>query len=193
MFSYLGVLIAVILGLTITHLIIGLSKLIQMRRSVRVYWVHVVWTGNVLIYVLALWWGMFWWNGLLDWTFEKFLFITVYAIVLFFMAALLYPFEFVEGMDFEEYFFDNKNWFFAIFLTATLLDVVETVWKGIIGLRPVPAQYVFYIPVCLALGLTALVSSRRKIQAFVAVGWATATISYILFSILARITVPGTR
>lgn len=184
-------LIAVILGLTITHLIIGLSKLIQMRNSISIYWVHVLWTGNVLIYVLALWWGMFWWNGLLEWTFGKFLFITVYAIVLFFMAAILYPFEFTEGLNFEKYFFDNKRWFFGIFLTATLLDVVETEWKGVIGLRPVPREYVVYIPICLALGLVALVSSRRKTQGFVAVGWAITTISYILFSVLARITLPG--
>ena len=188
MFTYLGVLISVILGLAITHLVVGVSKLIQMRQSIRVYWVHVVWTLNVLIFVLALWWGMFWWNNLLVWTFAEFFFITGYAIVLALMAAVLYPFEFVEGLDFEEYFFHNKNWFFGIFLTATLLDVVETEWKGIIGLRPVPAQYVIYIPICLVLGVIALTSSGRKTQAVSAVGWTVVTVSYILFSVLARIT-----
>ena len=49
MFEYLGVLIAVILGLSLTHLLRGLSKLIHLRRTCRVYWVQVVWTINILI------------------------------------------------------------------------------------------------------------------------------------------------
>jgi hypothetical protein len=58
MFEYLGVLIAVILGLSLTHLLRGLSRLIHMRRTVKPYWVQIVWTVNILIYVLAVWWGM---------------------------------------------------------------------------------------------------------------------------------------
>jgi hypothetical protein len=72
MFEYLGVLIAVILGLSLTHLLRGLSKLIHMRRTVKPYWVQIVWTVNILIYVLAVWWGMFWWNKLQAWSIEEF-------------------------------------------------------------------------------------------------------------------------
>jgi len=39
-----------------------------MRREVRPYWVHVVWSFNVIIWVLAIWWGMFWWHGLQEWS-----------------------------------------------------------------------------------------------------------------------------
>ena len=89
MFSYLGVLISVILGLALTHLLIGLSKIIQLRTSVKVYWVQVVWTINVILYVLALWWGMFWWNKLQVWTIEEFLFIIGYSIVIFMLASTI--------------------------------------------------------------------------------------------------------
>jgi uncharacterized membrane protein len=68
MFEYLGVLIAVILGLSLTHLLRGLVKLIHMRRTIKPYWVQVVWTVNILLYVLAVWWGMFWWNRLESWS-----------------------------------------------------------------------------------------------------------------------------
>jgi hypothetical protein len=64
MFADLGVLISVVLGLALTHLLRGLSKLIQMRHSVKLYWMHIVWTINILLYVLGLWWGMYGWNKL---------------------------------------------------------------------------------------------------------------------------------
>ena len=47
MFDYLGVLISVILGLALTHLLLGTSRLIQERDSVKPYWVQLVWTLNV--------------------------------------------------------------------------------------------------------------------------------------------------
>ena len=56
MFSYLGVLISVIMGLAATYLLVGVSEVIHMRHTIRIYWVHLVWTANVLVYVLALWW-----------------------------------------------------------------------------------------------------------------------------------------
>jgi hypothetical protein len=79
MFEYLGVLIAVILGLSLTHLLRGLSKLIHMRRTIKPYWVQIVWTVNILIYVLAVWWGMFWWNKLQAWSIEEFFAIAAYC------------------------------------------------------------------------------------------------------------------
>lgn len=125
MFDYLGVLVAVILGLSLTHLLRGLSKLIQQRRTVKPYWVHVVWTINILIYVLAIWWGMFWWTKLQVWTIEEFFYIALYCIVLFMLASMLYPAESPHDLDCEEYFFANKSWFFGIQLAAWLLDIPE--------------------------------------------------------------------
>ena len=93
------------IGLALTHLLRGLAKLIHLRRTVRPYWVHVVWTINILIYVLAIWWGMFWWNKLQVWTIEEFLFIIGYSIVVFMLASMLFPWDFPHGLDFEEYFF----------------------------------------------------------------------------------------
>ena len=65
-FEYLGVLISVIMGLGITHLATGASKLIQNRGTVRLYVPHLLWTLNVLIYILLVWWGMFWWSNFIE-------------------------------------------------------------------------------------------------------------------------------
>ena len=92
-FDYFGVLISVIFGLALTHLLRGLGRLIQMRHESRAYWVHIVWTINVVMFVLAVWWGMYWWKGLQDWTFGWFLFVSGYAISVFMWSYALYPAE----------------------------------------------------------------------------------------------------
>ena len=35
-----------------------------------------------------------------------------------------------EGVDFEEYFWKKKNWFFGILLVAFLVDIPDTLLKG---------------------------------------------------------------
>lgn len=110
-FEYLGVLISVIMGLGITHLATGAAKLIQHRDSVRLYLPHALWTINVLLFILLIWWGMFWWSGHDSWYAYEYLFITLYAIVLFFLASILYPWEMREDFDVREYFLKNRQWF----------------------------------------------------------------------------------
>ena len=58
-FSYLSVLISIILGLGITQLVTGLGRLIQARHRVRLYWPSVVWTGILLLIHVQTWWSMF--------------------------------------------------------------------------------------------------------------------------------------
>ena len=187
MFTYLGVLISVILGLALTHLLVGVSKMIQLRESVRVYWVQVVWTINVILYVLALWWGMFWWNKLQVWTIEEFLFIMAYSIVVFMLASLLFPWDFAAGLDLEQHFFANKAWFFGIFLTATLLDIPETLQKGVSHLRDVPRQYVIFIPISLGILITGLFSSNRRVHGALGIAWLILIVAYLAFTSLAKI------
>lgn len=187
MFEYLGVLIGVILGLSLTHLLRGLSKLIHMRRTIKPYWVQIVWTINILIMVLVIWWGMFWWTKLQNWSIEEFFFIAAYCTVLFMLSSMLYPPEFPSDLDFEEYFFANKSWFFGIQIAAFLLDIPETIAKGLTHLRDVPVQYTIYIPFILIINLVALRSDNRRVHGVLCMAWLAATLSYVMFTSLDKI------
>jgi hypothetical protein len=187
MFEYLGILIAVILGLALTHLVRGLSKLIHTRRTAKIWWPHILWTINILIFVLGAWWGMFWWNGLREWTIQQFFFITTYCTTLFLLASMLYPPECPDDIDCERHFLDNKNWFFGIQIVAWLLDVVETIAKSVSHLRDVPPQYVAFIPAMLAICIMGMVSKSRRVQAFLAVAWPAVVLSYLTLTALDKI------
>ncbi|NIQ81711.1 MAG: hypothetical protein GTN93_27175, partial [Anaerolineae bacterium] len=169
LFEYLGVLISVVMGLGITHLLIGTSKVIQHRESIRLYWVHAVWTVNILIYILVIWWGMFWWSSLEEWTFYNFLFVTLYAIVLFLLAAMLHPWDVPTDFDYEEHFFKNRAWFFSLFIVAWCIDVPETTLKAGMGLRELPQAYLLFVTTMLTLSLVGALTRNRLYHAFFAV------------------------
>ena len=187
MFDYLGVLISIILGLALTHLLLGLSRLIHMRRTMKPYWVHVVWTFNILLYVLGYWWGMYWWKHQASWTIQQFFFLTSYATMLFMLGSMLYPPECPEDLDLETYFFDNRQWFFGIQLAAMLLDIPETLLKGTEGLRAVPREYMVIMPLFLAIAVTGLFTANRKVHAVLAPAWLVLIIGYETLTSLDKI------
>lgn len=187
LFEYLGVLISVVMGLGITHLLIGVSKTIHYRDSVRLYWVHAVWTVNVLFFIVAVWWGMFWWSSLGQWGFYRFLFVVLYAIVLFLLASILYPWELPRDFDFREHYFRNHRWFFGIHALAYSIDIPETVLKARAGLREVPQYYLIHILSLLVLCLIGAVTSNRRYHAVFSVYHLVATFVYLGFTTLSRI------
>ena len=73
LFEYLSVFLSVIMGLGVTHILAGLSKTIHYRRSLKLFWVHTLWAINILIYIVIIWWGMFWWSKQVNWSFFEFL------------------------------------------------------------------------------------------------------------------------
>ncbi|MBA3898471.1 MAG: hypothetical protein H0X36_15365 [Sphingomonadaceae bacterium] len=160
-----------------------------MRRTVQPYWVQLVWTANVLGYVLALWWGVYWWHRLSEWTFQGFTFLTGYSIVLFMLAAILFPTEARENLDFEDYFFENRRWFFGLLTLALLLDIPETLAKSTSHLRDVPVEYRLYIPFALALSVTGLFTANRRVHAGLCMAYMAAFTAYLTLTLLDRIAI----
>ena len=187
LFEYLGVLISVVMGLGITHLLTGTSKVIQCRDTVRVYWVHVMWTANILLYILVIWWGMFWWSSLAEWNFFQFLFVTLYSIVLFLMAAMLYPWDISRDFDFEEYFYKTRGWFFGLQVAAWLIDVPETTLKSDMGLRDLPEFYLIFVTTLFTLSVVAAFTRSRRFHAVYSVFWFVFILGYLGSTTLARI------
>ena len=187
MFDYLAVLISVVLGLAVTHVLTGISAAINRREQMRIDWLQLFWAGNVLAYVLAVWWGMYWWKHLTVWTFQEFAFLTSYAIVLFLMASALFPGEVGRGAPQQSPFERNRLWFFSLLLAAHLIDIPETAAKQTDGLRAVPPQYWIAGPAFILIAGTGLLTSQRKIQALLAPAWLAVMVGYEVFSALDQI------
>jgi hypothetical protein len=97
------------MGFGNTHVLSGVSKTVHHRETMKIYWVHLVWTISLLIRILAIWWGMFWWTMANDWQFFQFLFLA---------AGMLYPWSIPEDFDFEHHYMHKGKWFFGIMFAA---------------------------------------------------------------------------
>ncbi len=178
-FEYLGVLISVIMGLGITHLAVGASKLVQNRDHCKPYLVHSLWTINVLLYILMIWWGMYWWSGYENWSVFQYLYITTYSIVLFFMSAMLYPYDMDKSIDVEAYFFKQRRWFFSALLVGWLMDVPETLMKSQDALRDIPRGYLVLVATMISITITGIVTSNRRVHFWLPIVWLLLIIGFI--------------
>ena len=142
---------------------------------------------NVLAYVLAVWWGMYWWKHLTVWTVQSFAFLTGYAIILFMMGSLLFPWEGGEGSATMPALWRNRRWFFAMLIAAHLIDIPETAAKQVDGLREVPAQYWVAAPAFLAIAAVGWATKRRGVHAVLAPAWLAVLVGYEVFSALDQI------
>lgn len=181
-FEYIGVLVSVIMGLGITHLATGASKLIQHRNEVRLYLPHMLWTVNILIFILLIWWGMFSWSNHTTWFAHQYLFIALYAIVTFFIASMLYPWDMAKDVDVREHFSMNRTWFFGALLVAWCIDVLATLVKADVGLRPVPQGYFAFIGAQVLIAVIGIGSRNAIVHTVLPVVFLAIALSLVLFS-----------
>lgn len=186
-FEYIGVLVSVIMGLGITHLAMGATKLIQHRDQIRFYLPHAIWTVNILLYILLIWWGMFWWSEHEDWLVHEYLFITLYAIVLFLLAAMLYPWDMDQDIDVRAYFFGNRRVFFGTLFAAWCLDIPETVSKAAVGLRDIPQEYFWFVGLQLSMAAVGFVARHAAVHVALPIAWFSLTVFYVVMSTVGQI------
>lgn len=187
MFDYFAILISIIFGLALTHLLRGLGRVIQLRREIHIYWVHIIWAINCAIFISGSWWGMYWWRGLETWSYEWFLFIYGFAVAIFMGAYMLFPAEFGPGINFESYFYANRRWFFGIQTTVFLMDIPETLQKGSWHLRAVPEQYPYVITCFLLVCVIGFITSNRRAHSVLCITWLLTALVYTFLSSFERI------
>jgi hypothetical protein len=126
LFEYVGVLISIVVGLALAHILTGVTRTLQTLARVRLYWVHSLWTLNIIVYLVFFWWFIYHWSGVEQWNFFLFVFLLLYAVALYLISALLFPAELSPGFDFKEHFYRIRPWVFGFLTLAYVLDVLET-------------------------------------------------------------------
>ena len=127
-FSYLSVLISIILGLGITQLVTGLGRLIQARARIRFYAPTLAWVALLLIIHVQTWWAMFGLRSQLQWSFTQFFVVLLQPLVLSVLAALVLPDIGPETVaDLRANYFAHKRWFFGLLVLLLLVSLTKDV------------------------------------------------------------------
>lgn len=127
-FSYLSVLISIILGLAVTQVLQGFRGLMLARSRVRTYWPALVWAVLVLVICVQVWWAMF---GLSQrpaarWTFLDFSLVLLQTVPLYLMAGLVLPDVDIErGLDLRDHYYAHHRWFFSLLVMLLVVSILR--------------------------------------------------------------------
>ncbi len=129
-FDHVKTIIAIILGLSITHLLKGAVAFIEHPKLIKPYWVHLCWCGYLLLLIIHFWWWEAELRQVQHWNFAEYLFLFCYISIYYILCVLLMPGSIGEYKGYDEYFFSRKKWFFSTLGLCFLLDFVDTFIKG---------------------------------------------------------------
>lgn len=129
LFVHVRVLLGIITGLGLTHLLRNFADLMD-RPAKRVYWVHLGWALYVFLYVLHFWWWEFQLSLLNPWSFNVYMFITAYALLLYLLCAFTFPASMTDHPGYREHYYSRKHWFFGLLALIFLVDMWDTWIKG---------------------------------------------------------------
>jgi hypothetical protein len=162
-FSYLSVLISIVLALGMTRVLAGVGEMLQARSHRRIYWVHAIWIVNLFLYLVVAWWIFYRWRNQQPWTFFLFVFVLISPTLLYLASLLLFPSESATDrpINYKTHFYANHRSFFVLFALFVPVDIVDSLLKGIPHFLELGPQYIISSTLYFA-GLTAAAITRNE-------------------------------
>ncbi len=176
-FSYLSVLLSIILGLAMTQILQGYRALLLSRARVALYAPPLIWSVLMLLFVTQSWWSSF---GLVDhreWTFATFGIILLQMVCIYMMAALVLPdVPSDTAVDLRAHYYAEARPFFALALATLATSIAKEYMLE--GRLPEPANLLFH-GVFAGVSVLAIVTLRPRVHQAIAPFMAIFMIVYI--------------
>jgi hypothetical protein len=178
-FSYLSVLLSIILGLTITQVLQGYRGLLLSRSRVRPNGPSLIWSVLILLMAAQNWWASFGLAGHEGWTFGAFAALLLQVSLLYMMAAVVLPdIPAGEQVDLEVHYYREQKSFFGIAQVLILSSLLRDYMLE--GALPAPANLAFHA-LFWASSLVAMFAPWRRYHEIVTPLTAVAIAGYIVF------------
>ena len=114
-FDFLHVLASIVIAISMTDIARSWGALLKKREVVRFYWVHIAWSALILLLMAQLWWGMWIYRGVTDWSFFQTAAIVCELLLLGLVAAVITPSKYSDKpIDLEAFFYEVSPVFFTL-------------------------------------------------------------------------------
>jgi len=163
-FPHIRIVMGMVIGLGMTRLLLGVAGMVQHPDRARLSSIHLLWVGSILLELIHFWWWQFALFHLEDWTFGVFFFLIAYTVVLFLLAALLFPDNLAEYAGYEDFFLQRRQWFFGLFAAGFVLDLIDSLLKGQAHWDRFGIEYYIQVPVGVALCGLAIWTANRRVH-----------------------------
>lgn len=141
LYIHVRILLGMIVGLGLTHLLRHVARIVERPQAHRVYGVHLLWAGFMFVYVLHFWWWQFSLSHQAHWNFTLYLFVTLYALLLYLLCALVFPESLADGVGYRDYYYGRRRWFFGLLAVMFVVDAGDTLIKGSAYVQQLGSEY----------------------------------------------------
>jgi len=180
-FEYLSVLLSIVIGVGITHLIMGLGRLVSNTSGRRIYWVHLVWTLNVALQLIAYWWWAFNLRNLDEWSFLPFLVVLFEPCLLCLAGAILYPVSMPSELEYKDHFDRSRKVFFSVIVAISVSDLVLVLYSAPADhIATLGWPYYVLLPFSIVGGIAAAIVNNERFQSAFAIFYCCAIFCFSL-------------
>lgn len=127
--EYVAAFASIILALAVTDLATSMHRLLRARKRVRWHWLPLSLALLILLSTVQFWWVFFdVWRSRTSFTLGGFLPDFLTLLLLFFIASAALPDEVpADGLDLDAYYFENRTYFWTLFLLLAVSVTASTV------------------------------------------------------------------
>jgi hypothetical protein len=138
LFEFVSVMFSIILGLSLSQILVGLARLVRDPNEVRTFGPQVIWTVTLVLMHFLLWWSI-WDFRDVAWNYPRFVVASFEPLLLFFMGALLLPSAAGSAViDLKSHFQRVRPWLMSLYaalmivflLDGPLIFQSESLWSG---------------------------------------------------------------
>lgn len=164
-FVHVRIIIGMVLGISISRLIVGVSEFIQHPKAKRIYPIHLGWVLYLFLTIIHFWWYEFSLVKVQVWSFQLYFFLILYTCVFAIMSSLLFPSNMEEYRGFEDYFQTRRRSLYGFFVLIQVMDLIDTAIKGKAYFLSLGIEYPLQQAVFIVLGLIAMMVPSKTYQA----------------------------
>lgn len=119
-------LISIVLGLGLTHLLIGFARILNHRHVTQMYWPVPVWGATLFLAIVQHWWSDISLFRHTSWNFAVFLVLLLTPALLYALCAILLPESAAaETHNLQATYYRNRVWFFGLLIVLLCMNFVR--------------------------------------------------------------------
>lgn len=177
-FSYLSVLLSIIVGLAITQVLKGFRGIVLARTRIVSYWPVLLWAIWLLFGNVQSWWAMFDLRDVENWTFAAFAVVLSQTIIQYMLAAIVFPDFFgEEEVDLRAHYWSHTRWFFGLLILLLIASLSKDLVLA--GHLTEPVNLGFHV--CfMAFAVSGLIFKQEWYHKFLAVLAPASLLAYVV-------------
>ncbi len=176
-FSYLSVILSIVLGLALTQILQGYRAVLLAKRRVRHSATVLIWSGLFVAIVAQAWWASFGLRDHAHWEFATFAIILAQMGFVYMGAALIFPDIPPEGdIDLGEHWDRHRGAFFGFMLAMLAASLLKSI--SLDGRLPAPADTLFH-GILAAIAIIGIWARPARVQLLIACASILFMISYV--------------